>query len=593
MTRLAQFTRDVWTLARPYWFSEDKWAGRGLLAVVVVLNLGLVYLNVLFARWNNAFYNTLQDKDYAAFFTQLLRFTGLATAFIIVAVYQLYLNQMLQIRWRRWMTDRYLDTWLGDRAYYRLQLQGGAADNPDQRIAEDVKFFIGGSGRVGDASGILPLGLGLMSAIVTLVSFLSMLWTLSGPLPLRLGSFSITIPGYMVWAGLVYAFLGTWLTMKIGRPLVQLNFDQQRYEADFRFSLVRLRENAEGVALYGGERDEHRNFRERFTHVVANWWGIMRRQKRLTWFTAGYRQAAIIFPFLVAAPRFFRGELMLGGLMQTAVAFGQVQEALSFIITSYAEIAEWQAVVNRLIGFHASIERCRADAAQQGIRVDESPAPAIALEQIAVALPNGRPLLDDVTLSLPSGSSVLLTGPSGAGKSTLFRAIAGIWPFGTGAVRRPPGARILFLPQKPYLPVGSLRESVSYPTPVGGIEDAVIAEALEACGLPELVARLDERENWALRLSPGEQQRIAFARALVQQPEWLFLDEATSAVDEATEARLYALVRERLRGTTVVSIGHRPTLAPFHSRRFVIAPPDNGGTARVAEATAPAAAASA
>jgi vitamin B12/bleomycin/antimicrobial peptide transport system ATP-binding/permease protein len=586
MTRLGRFLRDIWTLAGPYWFSEDKWAGRGLLAVLVVLNLALVYLNVLFARWNNAFYNTLQDKDYAGFVTQLLRFSGLAALFIIVAVYQLYLNQMLQIRWRRWMTDRYLGTWLGDRAYYRLQLEGGGADNPDQRIAEDVKFFIGGSGRVGDASGILPLGLGLLSAVVTLASFLTMLWTLSGSLPLHVGGMSLTVPGYMVWVALVYAFVGTWLTMKIGRPLVQLNFDQQRYEADFRFSLVRLRENAEGVALYGGERDEHQNFRERFAHVVANWWGLMRRQKRLTWFTAGYRQIAIIFPFVVAAPRFFRGEIMLGGLMQTALAFGQVQEALSFIISSYSEIAEWQSVVNRLIGFHASIERCRANAAQPGIRVGEDPAPSIALDQIAVALPDGRQLLEEVTLSLPSGSSVLLTGPSGAGKSTLFRAIAGIWPFGTGAVRRPTGARILFLPQKPYLPVGTLREVVSYPTAVGGVPEAVIVEALEACGLPELAARLDERENWTLRLSPGEQQRIAFARALVQQPEWLFLDEATSAVDEATEARLYTLMRARLPGTTVVSIGHRPTLGPFHARRLVIAPADNGGAARVSEAAA-------
>jgi putative ATP-binding cassette transporter len=421
-----------------------------------------------------------------------------------------------------------------------------------------------------------------MSAVVTLVSFVAILWGLSGAVVLPLGS-GIAVPGYMVWVALLYAIVGTWLTAKIGRPLVRLNFDQQRYEADFRFSLVRLRENAEGVALYAGERDEQRNFAGRFAEVVANWWDIMRRQKRLTWFTAGYNQVAIIFPFVVAAPRYFRGEIALGGLMQTSLAFGEVQKSLSFIVNAYTEIAEWQSVVDRLTGFEAAIERARRDAERGGIDVAAVEGAGVALKQLDLALPDGQPLLDDVTLTLAPGDTVLLTGPSGAGKSTLFRAIAGIWPFGAGAVRRPAGARILFLPQKPYLPVGTLREVVSYPTPVGGIGDVAIIEALDLCGLPQLGTRLDEHGNWALHLSPGEQQRIAFARALVQRPDWLFLDEATSAVDEATEARLYALVRDRLPGTTVISIGHRPTLAPFHGRRLVIAPSDNGGAARLAE----------
>jgi putative ATP-binding cassette transporter len=573
MTRATRFLGSVWALARPYWFSEDRWAGRGLLAVLVALNLGLVYLNVLFNQWNNAFYNTLQDKNLEAFWAQLVRFTWLAATFIVVAVYQLYLNQMLQIRWRRWLTDRYIAAWLADRAYYRMQLAGGSADNPDQRIAEDTKLFV---------ARTLTLSLGLMSAVVTLVSFIAILWGLSGALVLPVGA-GISVPGYMVWVALVYAVVGTWLTAKIGRPLVRLNFDQQRYEADFRFSLVRLRENAEGVALYAGEPDEHRNFRARFAEVVSNWWGIMRRQKRLTWFTAGYNQVAIIFPFVVAAPRFFRGEIPLGGLMQTALAFGEVQRSLSFIVNAYTEIAEWQSVVDRLTGFEAAIERARQEVARGGIRVGAGGDGAVSLEQVDLALPDGQPLLDGVTLTLAPGDTVLLTGPSGAGKSTLFRAIAGIWPFGAGAVRRPTGARILFLPQKPYLPVGTLREVVTYPTPAGGIGDAAVVEALQLCGLPQLATRLDESGNWALHLSPGEQQRIAFARALVQQPDWLFLDEATSAVDEGTEARLYALVRERMPATTVISIGHRPTLAPFHARRLVIAPADNGGPPRLAE----------
>jgi len=575
MSRVGLFVRDVWTLARPYWSSEDRRAARWLLAVVVTLTLALVYLNVVFNQWSNAFYNTLQDKDVAGFWRQLFRFTWLAALYIVVAVYQLYLTQMLQIRWRRWLTDRYLGAWLADRAYYRMQVHGGGADNPDQRIAEDVRLFV---------TRTLSVSLGLLTAVTTVISFLAILWQLSGAVTIPLGARGISVPGYMVWVAFVYAIAGTWLTARIGRPLVQLNFDQQRYEADFRFSLVRLRENAEGVALYAGEGDEKRNFASRFAEVVANWWGIMRQQKRLTWFTAGYSQVAIIFPFVVAAPRFFRGELTLGGLMQTAQAFGEVQKSLSFIVTSYTEIAEWQSVVNRLTGFEAAITRTLAESASHGgIRHGEAADAALELDQVDLALPDGQPLLRDITLSMTPGDTVLVTGPSGAGKSTLFRAIAGIWPFGRGAVRRPSGARILFLPQKPYLPIGTLREVVSYPTPAGGVQDAAIVDALDACGLPQLAARLDELANWALHLSPGEQQRIAFARALVQRPDWLFLDEATSAVDEETEARLYALVRERLPRTTLISIGHRPTLAPYHSRRVMVVPGANGAAATVIE----------
>src|SRR2546426_715024 len=400
MTALRQFLRDVWTLAIPYWFSEDRWPARGLLAVLVAMNLGLVYLNVLFNRWNNAFYNTLQDKNYGAFTHQLGVFTGLAATFIIVAVYQLYLNQMLQIRWRRWLTDHYLDAWLADRAYYRMQLVGGSTDNPDQRIAEDLRLFV---------ARTLALSLGLLSAVVTLASFIAILWGLSGAVTLPLGATGLTIPGFMVWAALVYAIAGTWLTHKIGRPLILLNFDQQRFEADFRFNLVRFRENVEGVALYAGEADEGRTFRERFAHVVGNWWGIMRQQKRLTWFTAGYNQAAIIFPFVVAAPRFFRGEIPLGGLVQTALAFGQVQQSLSFIVNAYADIAEWRAVVNRLVGFRDAIDRVRSQVG--GIRVSPGADARLAPARVDLALPNGQPPLRGGSVSGARGDRVLGTGP--------------------------------------------------------------------------------------------------------------------------------------------------------------------------------------
>jgi putative ATP-binding cassette transporter len=562
MTDLRQFLRDTWRLAKPYWSSEDRWAAWSLLGVVVAMNLGLVYINVLLNKWNLAFFNAIQEKNSAVFFHQLWVFTWLAAIFIAVAVYQLYLNQMLQIRWRRWLTDRYLNAWLSDRTYYRMQLMAGDADNPDQRIAEDVRLFVSRS---------LSLSLQFLSAATTLVSFIGILWVLSGPM--KLPWLGWTVPGYMVWAALLYSVVGTWLTERVGRRLVRLDFDQQRYEADFRFSLVRFRENTEGVALYRGEADELQTFRERFTKVVTNWRDIMSLQKRLTGFTVGFGQLAVIFPFVVAGPRFFRGEIALGGLMQTAQAFGQVQQALSLIVDYqlYPQIAEWRAVVSRLVGFEAAMARSRPVPGAEHIKRQPG-SDGISLEGVDLNLPDGQPLLSGAAAHIGSAESVLLTGPSGAGKSTLFRAIAGIWPFGRGRIRVPPDARVLFLPQKPYLPIGTLREVVSYPMRTAGVTDAKLREALEVVGLPKLVSRLDESAHWAMQLSPGEQQRIAFARALIQKPDWLFLDEATSAVDEDTEQRLYALVKERLATTTVISIGHRPTLGAFHRRRLVVRP---------------------
>jgi putative ATP-binding cassette transporter len=458
-----------------------------------------------------------------------------------------------------------------------MQLGASDTDNPDQRIADDLQLFV---------SGTLGLAIGGLRAVVTLVSFVAILWGLSGSLTVPFGRSSFTLPGYMVWAALVYAIIGTWLTSRIGRPLVRLNFDQQRFEADFRFGLVRFRENAEGVALYHGETDELRGFRQRFGAVVRNFWDIMRRQKQLTWFTAGYAQAAVIFPFIVAAPRFFRGALHLGGLVQTATAFGEVQDSLSFIVSSYTDIAAWRSVVQRLVGFERALERVRGQAATGGgIAFAETDDARLTLENVELDLPGGQRLIADVNLSLGRGDTALLEGPSGAGKSTLIRAIAGIWPFGRGGIRVPRGARMLVLPQRPYLPLGTLRDVVSYPRPARVVDDATLREALEAVGLPALAGRLDEDAHWALQLSPGEQQRIAFARALVQKPDWLLLDEATSAVDEATEARLYGLVRARLPGTALFSVGHRATLRPLHARELVVRP-NESDPASILEVTA-------
>jgi putative ATP-binding cassette transporter len=567
MSKTRAFLHDLWALARPYWFSEERWAARGLLAAVVVLNLGAVFLEVLFNRWYNGFYNALQDKNVAAFYDSMLRFCMLAAAFIVVAVYQLYLNQMLQIRWRRWLTDHFLGSWLGDRVHYRMQFIEHGADNPDQRISEDLSLFV---------DRTLNLSLGLLSAVVTLASFAAILWGLSGSLGFELGGRHWTIQGYMVWVALLYAIAGTWLMHVVGRPLVGLSFNQQKFEANFRFSLVRVRENSESIAIYGGEADEIRGLRKRFTDVIGNWWDIMRRQKKIMWLRAGYNQVATVFPFLVAAPRYFAGSIPLGGLVQTASAFGQVQGALSWFVTAYMQLADWKATVDRLTGFHAATERARTEARKDAGMTAATTGDLLVLDNLKVDLPGETPLLAPFNATIRHGEKVLVTGPSGSGKSTLFRVLAGIWPFGSGRLTRP-AARLLFLPQKPYLTIGTLREQLSYPAAPDTFSDAAIREALVECGLPQLTGRLDEDQSWAQSLSPGEQQRVAFARVFLHRPDWLFLDEATSSLDEASESRLYRLLGEKLPGSTVVSIGHRPALGEFHRKRMTIEPRAGGG----------------
>ncbi len=556
------FLGHAWRLAKPYWSSDEKWWAWGLLAAVVGLNLLSVYITVRLNFWNNTFYDTLQKLDEHGFFVQLGIFTLLASAWIVVTVYQLYLQQMLQIRWRRWLTRQYLGDWLDAKAYYRLQLEGDSTDNPDQRIADDLDQF---------TSGSLGLSLGLLNSVVTLFSFLGILWVLSGPITIPLGHFgSIFLPGYMVWFALFYATAGTWITYRIGRPLVLLNFMQQRYQADFRFSLVRLRENTEAVALYGGEPRELTNFVDRFAYVFDNFWKIMLRTKTLGWWTSFYGQFAVIFPFLVAAPRFFAKQIQLGGLMQTADAFGQVQGALSFIVNSYTGIASWQAVVERLVQFDGRVREIATSARQpQPIAIDRR-GEGIEVSDLALNLPQGQPLLRDVRLAVQPGDAVLVTGPTGSGKSTLLRAISGIWPYGNGAIRMA-AAKLLFLPQRPYLPLGTLREALIYPRDTTDLSETRLQEVMRTVGLDRFAARLDEADNWAQRLSLGEQQRLAFARVLLTEPKLLFLDEATSALDEQSEARFYRMLREAPWRPTVVSVGHRGTLAAFHDRSCDIA----------------------
>ncbi|HEV8680375.1 MAG TPA: ABC transporter ATP-binding protein/permease [Stellaceae bacterium] len=551
------FLRDAWRLAWPYWASDEKWSAGGLLLAVVALNLIYVWLTVRLNQWNNAFYNALQEYDWPVFWWQFAIFGMIAAAIIAVLVYQSYLQRILHIRWRLWLTQHFLTDWLGDKAYYHIQLDQTATDNPDQRIADDLNSFTGTS---------LDLSVGLLNAVVTLFSFLFILWTLSGPLLIPLGGdYTFTIPGYMVFAALIYAVLGTLLTHWIGNPLVRLTFDQQRYEADFRFSMVRLRENAESVAFYGGEARERAIFEGRFANVVANWWDLIRRRKRLAWFTTSYQQVAVVFPFIVASPRYFAKEIQLGGLMQIASAFGRVEQSLSFIITSYTEIAQYQAVVQRLQGFRGRVDDIVAQRqGPQPIAIERGePGQGVEVAQLDLRLPGGELLQEEIALAARPGEPVLVTGPSGSGKSTLLRAIAGLWPFGGGRVRIAEG-RVLFLPQRPYLPLGTLADAIAYPPLDRPPPRAALESALQAVGLGYLVDQLEVDGNWAQRLSGGEQQRVGFARVLLVRPDIVFLDEATSALDEAAEAALYRLLREAEWQPTIVSVGHHGTLRRFH-----------------------------
>lgn len=561
----------TWQLIKPYWKSSDRIAGLGLLALVVALNLGIVYINVLLNEWNRVFYNALEQRDFASFKLLLVRFSWIAAFFIIAAISRQYYTMMLQMRWRTWMTTQYMSNWLSHQAYYRIE-QTHATDNPDQRIADDLRLF---------TSGALDLSLGLLNSVVTLISFVGILWAVSGPISFALGGTELTIPGYMVWFAVGYAVVGSLITHWIGRPLIGLNFQQEQYEADFRFTLVRLRENSEPVALYRGEPTEQAGLRARFERIRANWNQLMRYTRRLTFVNSGYAQFAIIFPLIVAAPRYFSGKMTLGGLMQMNSAFGQVQGALSWFVDSYATLVGWKAAANRLIDFREAIRAAeRADVAHTGvgdIEVRTADTDRIVADGLTLALPvkgktgseiGQRPLVAPFSLEIRPGERWLLNGPSGCGKSVLFRALAGIWPYGSGTIDVPGEARTLFLPQRSYLPVGTLADALAYPD-AGTVHSAeALQDALRQTRLTGLVDQLDVFDNWSLRLSPGEQQRLAFARALLQKPDYLFLDEATSALDEDTEAAMYRLMVKSLPEAAIVSIAHRSTVAAFHDRRL-------------------------
>ena len=554
-----QFFKDVWYLTKSYWQSEEKKKAFWLLTCIIALTFGVVFMLVQLNTWNNSFYSALQNYDAEKISSELIHFSWLAAIYIILAVYSYYLQQTLILHWRRWLTTRFIDIWLQNKTYYNLQMFGKDTDNPDQRISEDVRQFV---------EMTLGFAIGILKSLCTFISFVFILYQLSGPLSFSFMGKTWTIHGYMLWASLLYSILGTYITHVVGRKLVKLNFIQQRYEADFRFSMIRLRESAESVAFYRGEAQEGKVFKNRFKLLLDNFWQLVNKQKQLVFLNSGYSQIAIIFPFVVAMNRYLAKEVSLGGLMQVASAFGRVQDSLSYFVDMYSSIAQWQAVVMRLTYFGRHMHEVSQQAEQFHVERFAT-SEAVSVEQMQVNLPDDTVLLQDINFNLQPGRNVLIKGVSGSGKSTLLRALAGIWPFVTGKINLPKTEELMFIPQKPYIPLGSLREALLYPGRKP-LSDEELLYLLDLCQIGYLRDKLDLVADWSHVLSVGEQQRLAFVRAHIQEPKWLFLDEATSALDEDTEAAMYALLAERLKQTTLVSIGHRSTLNKYHELMLVI-----------------------
>lgn len=557
--RKRDMAKNVWSMMRSYWKSEERWWARGLLTVIILLSLGQVYMLVLLNQWHNEFYNALQNYDYPSFWPLIGQFTVIAFVYIIMAVYAVYLRQMLEIKWRTWMTRHYLRSWMAKQVYYKLQVLNSDMDNPDQRISEDINSFI---------NLTLTLFLGFLKQFTTLMAFVFVLWNLSGVLEVPFGETVLSIPGYMVFLCLIYSTLGTWFAHKVGSRLISLNYDQQRFEADFRFNMVRVRENSESIAFYRGEQPELEGFDQRFKNVIKNFWGLMKRTKLLNFYINGYGQLAIIFPILMAAPKYFAGEMQLGGLMQTISAFGRVQDALSYFVDAYASIAQYVSVIRRLNGFTEHMEE--VDSLKSDFVVSNNNENKLSLMNFSVDLPNGDSLIEGLQLDVRPGNYLLISGDSGAGKSTLLRALAEIWPYGKGQMSLPDSWRVMFLPQRPYLPLGTLRQAIFYPQSVPENDSTDIGGMLDALGLSALKDKLDTVDDWSRILSLGEQQRIAFIRILLFKPQLVFLDESTSAMDESVEAKSYDMLKEYLPDMAVVSVGHRSSILSRHDMKLML-----------------------
>jgi len=548
----------AWGLIKLYWQSEHRVRAYLSFGILIIMTVCLVVFEVVFSYWSNYFYDALQAYNMQGAIRLLIFFFVLAGFYIVLAVYRYYVSQLFGLRWRKWLTEQFITRWLEKRDYYYLENFDVHTDNPDQRIQEDVGSLVVNS---------ISLTIGLIGSVTTFIGFIYVLWQLSGVLHLSFGSWGkVNIHGYLVWVAIVYSSIGTYLTFKIGRPLVPLNFEQQRREASFRFAAIDLRSHSENVALYHGEQQEKNILQRLFGGVLENWYLIIMRQKLLLWFTAGYNQVAVVLPLIVALPNYFNKVFLLGGLMQSLRAFTQIQDALSFIVNSFTQLAEWRAVTQRLTTFLDHMQDIDEGVAKQNkLVITETGDKKIGATNVSIATPRGEALLKNINEDFIRGESYIIKGMSGLGKSTFIRALAGIWPYASGSIVLPQQQKLMYLSQKPYMPIGTLAEAMAFPGAYHPSMDEELKMILKRCHLDSFISRLRETAAWSQQLSPGEQQRIAFARVMLQKPDWIFLDESTSMLDVKNEKSMYQLLKELLPGCTVISVGHRPTLDEFHT----------------------------
>lgn len=550
--------KKIWQLISPFWFSEEKYKAFGLFALILVLNVGVVYSLVMLNNWSSLFYNALQELDKASFFTQCFRFVGIVAIYISILLLDYYTTKLLSFRWRKWLTEKFIQRWLQFHTHYRLKLQPNATENPDQRISQDLESF---------STQVLSLFISVFRQSLSLISFLGILWSLSGPLQFSLFGTAWTIPGYMVWAALLYALSGTYLTFKIGKPIVALDFNQEKYEANFRYALVRFREKSEEIAIYDGKEREAKNFNDSFGDITDNFYKILKRQMYIICCQNFYLNAATLFPLMAAAPMFFSKMITLGVLMQIRLAFSEVQTALSVLINNFQTIASLRATTQRLLEFSQQLEDSTAEKTNSVFLQQKTHDHShLKIDNLHLNTPQGKPLIQNLNLSISAGEKVLIMGRSGFGKSTLLRAMAGVWPFGHGTISFPKDAHIMMIPQRSYLPLGSLYHALIYPDLTDNPDVIDVEFYLNACGLGYLSPHLHEVRDWSTHLSMGEQQRIIFVRILLAKPDWVILDEPTASMDKQTEQLVYTALQEHLSQCTIVTIGHAQTLKAHHHR---------------------------